>query len=229
LSIALDTWRADWSDRFGTSVHIGDYARKGVRMHYHFAKLYLCSHAFRGAYNPASTSYDISPDLEDLANHAVHSATSLLRNTVEDAEFQSFLNGLPAYYTMMLAFAVVFLLKVLAKDSPTVRIDRSGTYDLLGRLVATLGEVSAPMSKHHLQTSIANSLRSVVEKGRQSDTHTPTGLALPPPAQGLDSNTNDVNDFNPLFDPNDPSFITNFDFLGPQLDFDTSFMDYSNG
>lgn len=227
LSIALDTWRADWNSRFHVSAHIGDYARKGVRMHYHFAKLYLCSHAFRGAYNPSSTSYNIPADSEDFANHAVHSAISILRHIVDDVEFQSFLNGLPAYYPMMMAFAVVFLVKVLAKDSPTVRIDRTGTYVLLGRLATTLEQITAQMSKHHLLVSVASSLRSVVEKGRQSDTHTPYSVTLPPPAQEME---NGVMDFNPRFDLGDPAFITNLDFFGPQLgEFDATFMDYSNG
>lgn len=53
LIIALDTWRADWNERFGLNLNVGNYPRKGVKLHYHFAKLYLCSHAFRGL-DPAS-------------------------------------------------------------------------------------------------------------------------------------------------------------------------------
>lgn len=48
LVIALDIWRADWNEQFGHSLHVGNYPRKGVKLHYHFARLYLCSHAFRG-------------------------------------------------------------------------------------------------------------------------------------------------------------------------------------
>lgn len=64
LMIALDTWRADWNEQFGHNLHVGNYPRKGVKLHYHFARLYLCSHAYRGlgskanqpAYNNTSTS-----------------------------------------------------------------------------------------------------------------------------------------------------------------------------
>lgn len=48
FNIEYDIWRADWSDRFGHHVHVGNYPRKGVKLHVDFAKLYLCSHAFRG-------------------------------------------------------------------------------------------------------------------------------------------------------------------------------------
>lgn len=227
LSIALDTWRADWSDRFTTSERVGNYPRKGVRLHYHFAKLYLCSHAFRGAYSPESTVYNISPELEEFANLAIHSATAILRTIIDDKEFQSFLHGLPAYYDTMMAFAVVFLVKVLAKDSPAVRIDRTGTYELMDRLSTTLESITHPMSKHHLLASIASSLRSVVDKGRQSDTHTPnSGILLPPPAQHVN---NGIFDFNPIVDPGEPGFISNFDFFCPPLGpFENNFMDYSN-
>jgi hypothetical protein len=46
--ISLDTWRADRDTRFEPNFYIGEYPRKGVGLHYHFAKLYLCSHALRG-------------------------------------------------------------------------------------------------------------------------------------------------------------------------------------
>ncbi|OAA66496.1 Transcription factor [Niveomyces insectorum RCEF 264] len=48
FAIDYDTWRADWNDRFGRHVRVGNYPRKGVKLHVNFAKLYLCSHAFRG-------------------------------------------------------------------------------------------------------------------------------------------------------------------------------------
>ncbi|KPI43658.1 Transcriptional activator of proteases prtT [Cyphellophora attinorum] len=226
LSIAIDSWRADWSGRFLTSERIGNYPNQGVKLHYHFTKLYLCSHAFRGAHDPASDSYNISEELEDFANLAVHSATSILRHVVEDVEFQSFLNGLPAYYDTMIPFAVVFLLKVLAKDSPAVRVDRAGTYSLMERLSFTLESITAQMPKQHLLSSVASSLRNVVDSGRQSDKHTPQLTAMPGSAQSLE-NLNDIHDFQPMYDAN---FITNFDFFGPQLgSLDSTFMEYSNG
>ncbi|MBE3044430.1 fungal specific transcription factor domain-containing protein [Candidatus Bathyarchaeota archaeon] len=63
LMIALDTWRADWNEGFGRSLHVGNYPKKGVKLHFHFARLYLCSHAFRGV-DPAAAK---SPSQTGLA------------------------------------------------------------------------------------------------------------------------------------------------------------------
>lgn len=228
LSISLDTWRADWIERFTSRDVIGQYPRKGVRLHYHFAKLYLCSHAFRGAQDPDTTAFAITPELEELANAAVNHSTAILRTIIDDPEFQSFLNGLPAYFDTMIAFAVVFLVKVLAKDSPAIRIDRARTYDLMNSLSSTLETITEQMSRHHLLASIASSLRSVIDKGRQSDTHTPTNVFLPPPAQTFPAGGE--LGFDPLMENVDPGFIGNFDFFYPPLsEFDSTFMDYSNG
>lgn len=131
-----------------------------------------------------------------------------------------------AYYDTMIAFGVVFLVKVLSKDTQAVRIDRPGTFDLLDRLAGTLQLVTRPMSKHHLLASISSSIRSVVDNGRLSDTHTPRIAAQ---RQSTSAPTDQAFDFNPLPEPGQPGFIANFDFFSPGLgDLDTTFMDYSN-
>ena len=99
---------------------------------------------------------------------------------------------------------------------------------MMDNLSTTLEQITQRMSRHHLLASIVSSLRSVVEKARQSDAHTPGTMPLAAPAQPLDNGGYEY--YPPLLDPSEPSFITNFDFFGPHLgDFDSTFMDMSHG
>src|SRR6201999_3071379 len=69
LSIALDTWRADWNERFHVNECVGNYPRKGVGLHFHFAKLFLCSHAFRRAPAAGGEQLQLDPDLDEFATN----------------------------------------------------------------------------------------------------------------------------------------------------------------
>ncbi|GJN81793.1 hypothetical protein PLIIFM63780_005329 [Purpureocillium lilacinum] len=165
FSISLDTWYADWSDRFGPNANVGNYPAKGVGLHFHFAKLYLCSHAFRGVHNvQTGEPRRLSPELEEVANTAVLCASSILGVMTADAEMQSFLNGLPLCFDMMIAFSVVFLLKVATKYPDTVWMDKSKVFDLVTQTVRMLQSVSSNMHDKHLLVSIAKGLDKLVHK-----------------------------------------------------------------
>ena len=171
-SIRLDTWHADWSERFQPNKNVGNYPRKGVVLHFHFAKLYLCSHAFRGAPSNGSRSslvrYEMPQELEDVANTAVLSATSILRVIVSDAEMQTHLNGLPLYFDTMIAFAVVFLLKVATKYSETVRVDSTKILGLIEQTVGVLRRVTEHMHRDHLLVCISDGLEKLLRKSQEA-------------------------------------------------------------
>ncbi|KAL4897665.1 hypothetical protein BDV59DRAFT_197941 [Aspergillus ambiguus] len=150
FSISLDTWYADWSDRFGPNERVGNYPAKGVGLHFHFAKLYLCSHAFRGAHKSAHAKGFPSPELEEIANTAVLCATAILGVITSDTELQSLLNGLPLCFDTMIAFAVVFLIKVATKYSDIVTIDKQKILWLVDRTVAMLQDTASGMHRQHL-------------------------------------------------------------------------------
>lgn len=137
-SISLDRIRADWFQRFRLNEYVGDYPRKGVGLHCHFAKLYLYSMAFRGIGKPGFKAPDVALDIDEIANSAVLSATSIIRAVVTDTEIQSFLNGLPTYFDLMIAFAVVFVLKVSTKYASSVRVDTSEIRSLVVRTASRL-------------------------------------------------------------------------------------------
>ncbi|OQE30351.1 hypothetical protein PENFLA_c003G02789 [Penicillium flavigenum] len=161
-SISLDTWFADWNDSFKVNRNVGNYPQKGVGFHFHFAKLYLCSHAFRGIPSSESAPQYMSPELEEIANAGVLSAMSILRVIVNDAEFRSFMNGLPLYFDTMLAFAVVFLLKVATKYASMIRIDTGKILSLVTETVAALRDITQSMHEHHLLVVISEGLERLL-------------------------------------------------------------------
>ncbi|KAF3386749.1 Transcriptional activator of proteases prtT [Penicillium rolfsii] len=161
-SIALDTWFADWHESFSENSRVGNYPQKGVGFHFHFAKLYLCSHAFRGVPAGENATQCFSPELEEIANAGVLSAMSILRVIVSDAEFRSFMNGLPLYFDTMLAFAVVFLLKVATKYVTVIRIDTSKILSLVTQTVAALRDITQSMHRQHLLVVIAEGLERLL-------------------------------------------------------------------
>ncbi|KAK2601876.1 hypothetical protein QQS21_004562 [Conoideocrella luteorostrata] len=162
FTIALDTWYADWRDRFSPNQNVGNYPAKGVGLHFHFAKLYLCSHAFRGLdTTPSST---LVPELEDVANMAVVCATSILSTLNNDDEVQSLLNGFALCFDMMITFSVVFLLKVVTKYPCTIWMDKARILDIVNRTITILENETKMMNGKHLLVSVTPGLAKLVQK-----------------------------------------------------------------
>lgn len=164
FGIKLDTWYADWKDRFGPNERVGNYPTKGVGLHFYFAKLYLCSHAFRGLEGVSSQT--LLPDQEEVANSAIFSATSILNILISDVEMQEYLNGLPLCFDMMIAFAIVFLVKVATKYDGAVWVDKTRIFDMVKRMISILHEVTETMHKKHLLTAATLGLRNFAQKAR---------------------------------------------------------------
>lgn len=162
-AIKLDEIRANWTERFAYNQYVGNYPRKGVGLHYHFAKLYLYSLAFRGIGQPGFKAPDVALDIDELANAALLSATAIIRAVISDSEIQAFLNGLPTYFDVMIAFAVVFVLKVSTKYAHSVRVDTSETRTLVARLVEVLKAVTSSMHPRHLLVSVAKGCEKLLD------------------------------------------------------------------
>ncbi|PCH07839.1 Transcription factor [Penicillium occitanis (nom. inval.)] len=163
-SIELDIWYADWNETFRPNRNVGNYPQKGVGMHWNFAKLYLCSHAFRGVSTAQEKSQPLPSELEEIANTGVLSAMSILNVIVSDHEMRSFLHGLPLYFDTMIAFAVVFLLRVATKYANTIRIDTDKILLLVSQIVAALNEITHYMHPQHLLVAIAEGLQKLLCK-----------------------------------------------------------------
>lgn len=215
--IKFDNIRADWSERFLRNKYVGNYPRKGVGLHYHFAKLYLYSHAFRGVDKPGFKSPEIALDIDELANSALLSATSILRAVISDTEIQGYLNGLPTYFDLMIAFAVVFLLKLSTRYASFVRVDVSQINSLVAEVVVVLKTVTANMHPRHILVSVANGAETLLQRstapaaasGASRDAQ--MQIAQPTFEETLfdmPSNWSDV--------PMDNFFMGEFDFLSTQ-------------
>ncbi|EGX91947.1 Fungal specific transcription factor [Cordyceps militaris CM01] len=229
-NIAMDTLRAEWMERFAPNPHIGNYPRKGVALQYHFSKLYLCSHAFRGSATRAARMQTQSPDvmleLDDIANGAVRSAMAILRSVNADEELQSFFDGLPIYFGTMLAFSVVFLLKVSAKYFGFVQVDAREIRPLIAETVAALEKVTAKMHRRHLLVSMTKGMRGLVQKMKLQDAPEPVAVsgvdaadaqpALQDPTLSLPAEENDV--MSMFGEPASNFFMGTYDFLIDQAD-----------
>ncbi|KIW04759.1 hypothetical protein, variant [Verruconis gallopava] len=217
FGIALDTWRADWNERFRPNDHVGNYPAKGVGMHFHFAKLYLCSHAFRGVpiKTGMATPYipSLHPELEEVASAAVVAAKSILRTLIEDKEMQIHLNGLPLYFDTMIAFAVVFLLKVATQYAKPARVDSTELLHLVEDMTLVLKNIAEGVHRNHILVVIAEGLASLLQRVKDA-ARAPAadGMALEP------ANHHQP----PASTPNSEQFINSdfdwmtFDLLGPQ-------------
>jgi hypothetical protein len=169
FNIALDTWRADWNERFSSNYHVGNYPYKGVGLHYHFAKLYLCSHAFRGVSKTSSMTYQMPPEMIEIAELAVTSAIYILRTVNTDQEMQIFLNGLPLYFDTMIAFAAVFLLKISTEYAGIVKVDTKETLNLVQQNTVVLEEIGSKMKPQHLLILIGDGVRTLLERCKISE------------------------------------------------------------
>ncbi|OAR01057.1 hypothetical protein LLEC1_02638 [Akanthomyces lecanii] len=180
-NINMDTLRAEWMERFAPNPHIGNYPRKGVALQYHFSKLYLCSHAFRGSATRAARmqtqSAEVMMELDEIANGAVRAAMSILRSVNADEELQSFFDGLPIYFGTMLAFSIVFLLKVSSKYSSFIQVNSSEILPLISETVTALEKVTSKMHRRHLLVSMTKGMRGLVQKMKLQDAPRPLPAA----------------------------------------------------
>jgi hypothetical protein len=163
-SIRLDAIRDQWSQRFRENRYVGNYPRKGVILHCHFLKLYLYSMAFRGVGTPLFKAADVAQDIDSLANKSLLAATSILQAVVNDAEIQNHLNGLPTYFDIMIAFAVVFVLKLSTKYASYVSVDTSNVRVLVEDVVVVLKAVTAGMHSRHMLSSVAKGAETLLAK-----------------------------------------------------------------
>jgi hypothetical protein len=216
LNIALETWRADWSDRFDVDETISGHFQTAVDLQFYFSKLYLCSHVFRGP-KPQNEARQISPDMEEFANSAIDSAAHIVCAIAIDQGIQSSLANLTTYFHTMLAFAAVFLLKMVRQGPLNIKTDKEEIFGLIDQLLTVLVSITAEVHSHHLLYSLASSIQRLMQTTQHSQ-------ATPGVTAGETVLMN--NDTSPM-----PSLdlLGNYDFLWPQnADFDLDFFEPSN-
>lgn len=223
INIALDTWRVDWEEKFACSRDDGNHSRQEVGLHYDFAKLYLCSHAYRGFLSRQEQGSETDLDLEEFAAKAVGAAESILKTINTDQEIRARLFGLPTYFDTMIAFAVVFLLKVDAKAPHWLNRDGTAIMKLLENTSTILQSLTSDMRTEHILSSIARSVKKLIEKASAALHARDTQNDF----QSSSGHNNTMVNFPWLVSPDDSIFVGNFDLTGPAQDIDFDFLDFS--
>lgn len=151
--------------------------------------------------------------MEEVANAAVLSAKSILRKIVSDSEMQLYLDGLPLYFHTMIAFAVVFLLKVTVKYKSLVRVDSAEILNLIDEAVYVLNAVSSRMHEQHLLGHIAAGTSKLLARCRQA-------LSDSAVSEAPESNDHTAHERQPVYQsywsPLDSTWLENYDLLSTQ-------------
>ncbi|KAF5529808.1 Zn 2cys6 transcription factor [Fusarium mexicanum] len=155
----LDRWYMVWGNRMPQNAHVGWFPRDGAILHYHFARLHLCSYIFRGM-SPESLAI-ASIQVKDYAALAFTSATAVLDIVIEREDMRMALVGMPVYFHGMITFAAVFLVKATRSDfwglTPT---HAPKTLELVERYIQELRQHSA--ARQHLVYHLSTGLESMV-------------------------------------------------------------------
>lgn len=179
----LDQWLKDWSTTLlEHHEHIGRFPRKGVLLHYHFSKLHLYSHVFRGLRNA-----EIPSRFLDSAASATSAAVAIISTLINDPEIRPALIGIPSYMHSMTAFAAMFLSKLVMTYGDQL-LERAVVIDLISRLIELYHSTAA--GKFHLVNMMANGLERIIKTLKESSTSQPEALRnTDTSSAALDANT----------------------------------------
>ncbi|KAH7313924.1 hypothetical protein B0I35DRAFT_480564 [Stachybotrys elegans] len=218
----LDQWVAKWTARLPEQhPGIGGFPRKGARLHYHFAQLYLYSHIFRGQVSPLP-SY-----LLDSALAAINAAIAIMDSLLTDPDVSNGIIGMPSYLISMIAFTCIFVVKIAHKYKDDGLIQIGYVQGQITALVTYLRSIAT--GRWHL----ANLMIDGLEKLAKFEPSAEVGLERSE-SMGSSATINAINVFTPFpeydgmvarVDGNPhPAIDTTFG-LSPIYGFDLSWID----
>ncbi|KAF4994470.1 hypothetical protein FDECE_13119 [Fusarium decemcellulare] len=163
----LDRWYMVWGNRMPQNAHVGWFPRDGAILHYHFARLHLCSYIFRGM--SLESSNTASHQVREYASVAVASATAVLELVLERDDLRMALVGMPLYFHGMITFAAVFLVKAARNNFwGLTAIDAPKVLELVQSCVRELRSHSA--ARQHLVYHLSIGLEGMVVASRHLTT-----------------------------------------------------------
>jgi hypothetical protein len=176
----LERWRQQFRHYLQVDPHVGDYPAIGVDLHYNFGSMMLNSLALRGR---SLTSIGTLPStLRPLALHAIEAAHRILQIVLERPEIKESLVGVPLYLHTMIAFAVVFLIKMSPRwHLIGVTIDvATRTKPLIEAIIVEMRTAKA--GANHILYSMATGFERLLRRsvGTNGDHHSRQGPTLPP-------------------------------------------------
>lgn len=160
----MDATRGTCPDRATVpDPNIAQYPAKGVRLHYHFARLLLMSVCLRGL--SPSEQFVVSPERRAFIDTAIESAAAALRLILDDPDMRRAVVGVPLYLLTTIAFAAIFLMKVSEWRGAGFRI----THDEVGVFLLPPSRASyADMSQ---VASLLEAIVSMLDESRACARH----------------------------------------------------------
>ncbi|KAK5199959.1 hypothetical protein LTR92_000500 [Exophiala xenobiotica] len=168
----LDHWVTHWLSHCARHPSIGDYTSRAASLHFHFAKLHVCSHVFRGL--SSNVEADPIPRVfQDIALMAIQSANSIVDLIVQDLDLRNaFINGIH-YFHSMVAHACLFLLKCNLKYKNHFQIDVEDVLAKVEQIILLCKEV--PCADYHVINWIGKGLQTLLSSCRAAFSSEATG------------------------------------------------------
>ncbi|PLB55491.1 hypothetical protein P170DRAFT_42324 [Aspergillus steynii IBT 23096] len=184
----LDRWYMTWGNRMQRNAYVGNFPTDGAILHYHFARLHLCSYIFRGMTTEAAAH--VSDQVKEYAVLALSSATAVLELVLERTDLRNALVGMPIYFHAMIVFAAVFLVKAASTNFLGLStVDDAKVFNLLEQCVREMRSQSA--ASQHLIYHLGSGLESMISKASLAKTRLDLGVGAPqehmPMAPAMDS------------------------------------------
>lgn len=187
----LNHYREQFRPLLQIDPYVGMYSVMGIELHYHFNSMMLNSLALRGRSMAAIAA--LPHRLRPLAFHAIESAHRILEFVLGEPDLRRSLVGVPLYLHAMIAFAVVFLIKMSAIwESIGVSIDpQTRTRPLLEGIITTMQECKA--GAHHILYKMATGFERMLRRSSEpakDDDHARPAPAIAPLSQHHHPNSN---------------------------------------
>lgn len=171
----LGRYREGFRSLLALDEYVGGYSVIGLDLHYHFNSMLLNSLALRGR---SMTSIGSLPHrLRPLAFRAIESAHHILETVLGEPDLRRALVGVPLYLHSMIAFAVVFLIKMSAIwDLIGVTVDaHARTKPLVDGIIAAMRECKA--GANHILYKMATGFERLMKRNARPDGVTSSSTA----------------------------------------------------
>ena len=163
LSNAYELWRQEWTTKLKTQL---ENEPAILDLYFHSARLYLCSHIFRGPEQDYARTEESPNFLNRFGHSATQSALSIVYRMTELNQAQVS-SKLPFYFSTTVAFASIFLLKGPCRT--LYLVDRDQAINYL-QAMGTLAQSSSTISNtNHPVSTIANSLKAALDGWREAE------------------------------------------------------------
>ncbi|KAE8446579.1 hypothetical protein EG329_011772 [Mollisiaceae sp. DMI_Dod_QoI] len=188
----VHAWKDKWVKLQELDTFTEEHLSRGVQLHHHFSNLVLNSLVLRG--RPMDTIQDLPVSLRPMALKAVQAAHSILQHFIDEPGDREDIVGMPLYLYSMIAFAVVFLMKMSHRwHAIGITIDAtSQTIPLVEAIIQLLRGYKA--GANHMVFSMANGFERMLRQWRRNH---PVDAQRPSPAtqwpsNGIDDQQNSV-------------------------------------